>query len=37
VDAAEVRTGAEAAMAAYWRTESPQAIEVAPDGLIDPT
>lgn len=33
VDAAEVRTGAEAAMAAYWRTESPQAIEVAPDGL----
>ncbi len=30
---AEVTAGAEAAMAAYWQTESPSSIEVAPDGL----
>lgn len=30
---AEVRAGAEAAIAAYWKTESPDQIEVAPDGL----
>ena len=33
IDEAEVRAGAEAAMTAYWQTESPQAIDVAPDGL----
>ncbi len=30
---AEVTSGAEAAMAAYWQTEVPADIEVAPDGL----
>ena len=33
LSADEITAGAEAAMTAYWRTEDPQVIEVAPDGL----
>lgn len=33
LDEARIREGSAAAMAAYWRTESPAEIEVAPDGL----
>jgi len=33
LDEAEIREGAAASMTAYWQTESPAEIEVAPDGL----
>ena len=33
IDEAEVREGSARAMAAYWQTEEPARIEVAPDGL----